>query len=172
MRADEARVVYDGPLFSVALERWGDRERAIVEHPGSVTVVAIDTDGCVPLVRQFREPAGRELLELPAGTREPGEDALACARRELVEETGLAGGEWSEAKGFWTSPGFVREHMRLFVAVGVERGSASPEHDEAVGTVRWPVSEIAARLAEIEDGKTLVGLLLVLAGEISLPGRA
>jgi ADP-ribose pyrophosphatase len=163
--------VYEGPLFAVVREREGDQEVDVVEHPGSVTVLAVDRDGCISLVRQHRTPAGRALLELPAGKIEPGEDPLETARRELQEETGLRGGDWREVVSFWTTPGFVREHMRLFVAEGVEPGEASPEPDEEVEIVRWQVDEVAGRLAEIEDGKTLVGLLLVLAGEVRLRRR-
>ncbi|MBV8258501.1 MAG: NUDIX hydrolase [Actinobacteria bacterium] len=159
---DESRTVYDGTLIDVTLERWGDRQREIVEHPGAVAIVAVDREGCVTLVRQLREPARRELLELPAGTTEPGEDPLTTARRELQEECGLTGGEWRELAAFWTTPGFCREHMVVFAAEGVEQGEASPDADEELELVRWPVAEIAARLGEIEDAKTLAGLLLYL----------
>jgi ADP-ribose pyrophosphatase len=159
---DESRVVYDGRLIDVTLERWGDSEREVVEHPGAVAIVAVDTEGFVTLVRQLREPARRRLLELPAGTAEPGEEPLATARRELREECGLTGGEWRELARFWTTPGFCRELMTVFAAEGVERGEASPEPDEDLELVRWPVEEIGSRLGEIEDAKTLAGLLLYL----------
>jgi ADP-ribose pyrophosphatase YjhB (NUDIX family) len=122
VRPDEARTVYDGALFDVTLERWGRHEREIVEHPGAVCVVAVDREGCVALVRQLREATGGELLELPAGTAEPGETPIETARRELAEETGLTGGRWREVCAFWTTPGFTRERMTLFFAEGVEPG--------------------------------------------------
>jgi ADP-ribose diphosphatase len=164
MRPDEAVNVYEGRLLSVTVERWGGHEREIVEHPGAVAIVAVDGAGCVTLVRQLREATGGVLLELPAGTLEPGEVPLAAARRELAEETGLNGGTWREAAAFWTTPGFCRERMTLFVAEGVEAGQASPDADESLELVRWPVAEIGARLDAIEDAKTLVGLLLYLRG--------
>jgi ADP-ribose pyrophosphatase len=155
-------MVYDGKLFDVTIERWGDHEREIVEHPGAVAIVAVDTDGMVALVRQRREAACKELLELPAGTLEEGEQPLDSARRELEEETGLTGGAWRELAAFYTTPGFCRERMHLFAAEGVESGPASPEADEQLELIRWRVQDVAARLGEIEDAKTLAGLLLYL----------
>ena len=162
MKPDSAETVYDGKLFDVTVERWGDAEREIVEHPGAVAIVAVDSDGIVTLVRQRREAARSELVELPAGTLEPGETALESARRELEEETGLTGGTWREAAAFYTTPGFCRERMHLFVAEELKRGDANPQADEELELVRWPVTEIASHLDEIEDAKTLVGLLLYL----------
>jgi ADP-ribose pyrophosphatase len=162
VKPDEARVVYHGHLLDVTLERWGEHEREIVEHPGAVAIVAIDRDGQLALVRQRREAARKELLELPAGTLEDGESPLACARRELEEETGLTGGSWRERAVFYTTPGFCRELMHLFVAEDLDPGSARPEDDEQLDLVRWPTAEIESRLHEIEDAKTLVGLLMFL----------
>jgi ADP-ribose pyrophosphatase len=162
LKPDEARVAWAGTLLSIAVERWGDHEREIVEHPGAVAVVAVDREGYVWLVRQLREATGGVLLEIPAGTLEPGESPLATARRELAEETGLTGGEWRQAASFWTTPGFTRERMTLFVAEGVEPGEPSPDADEALEPVRWPVDEIAARVGELEDAKSIAGLLLYL----------
>lgn len=159
---DAARRVYEGRLLGLTVEQWGEHEREIVEHPGAVAVVAVDGEGCVTLVRQLREPARKRLLELPAGTAEPGEDPLATARRELKEECGLSGGEWRELAAFWTTPGFCREWMVVFAADGVERGEAAPAEDEELELVRWPVTEVGERLGEIEDAKTLAGLLLYL----------
>jgi len=165
---NSSRSVYDGRLLGLTVEQWGEHEREIVEHPGAVAVVAVDTEGYVALVRQLREPARKRLLELPAGTAEPGEEPLATAQRELKEECGLTGGEWRELAAFWTTPGFCRERMHVFAALGVERGEPSPAADEDLELVRWPVAEIGERLDEIEDAKTLAGLLLYLR---RFPGR-
>ena len=162
MKPDQSRPVYDGKLISVTLERWGDNEREIVEHPGAVAIVAVDAQDRVALVRQLREATRKHLLELPAGTLDPGEEPLAAAKRELEEETGQTGGEWYEVTRFYTAPGFCRELMTLFFAEGVEAGDASPEADEELELVHWPVAEIEDRLCEVEDAKTLTGLLLYL----------
>ena len=162
MKPDSSKTVYDGRLIDVTLERWGEHEREIVEHPGAVAIVAIDREGMLTLVRQRREAVRSELVELPAGTLEEGEEPLACARRELAEETGLMGGAWREATAFYTTPGFCRERMYVFFAEELERGDASPERDEQLEVVRWTAGEIAAKLGEIEDAKTLTGLLLYL----------
>ncbi len=159
---DSARRVYEGRLLGLTVEQWGDHEREIVEHPGAVAIVAVDAEGYVTLVRQLREPARKRLLELPAGTAEPGEEPLTTARRELREECGLSGGQWRELAAFWTTPGFCRERMHVFAAEGVVRGEAAPEADEELELVRWPVAEVGKRLDEIEDAKTLAGLLLYL----------
>ena len=146
LEPDSVRHVYEGSLLGVTVERWGDTEREIVEHPGAVAIVAVDEEGYVALVRQLREATRQYLLELPAGTAEEGEEPLETARRELQEECGLTGGEWRELAVFWTTPGFCRERMHMFAAEGVERGEASPAADEDLELVRWPVAEIGERL--------------------------
>jgi ADP-ribose pyrophosphatase len=170
LEPDSAERVYQGRLLGLTVERWGENEREIVEHPGAVAVVAVDDEGRVALVRQLREATRKYLVELPAGTAEPGEEPLATAQRELKEECGLSGGEWRELAAFWTTPGFCRERMHLFAAEGVEPGEASPAPDEDLELVRWPVSEIEERLHEIEDAKTLAGLLLYLGTRPNRPG--
>jgi ADP-ribose pyrophosphatase len=159
---DSSEEVWRGRLLGITVERWGEHDREVVEHPGAVAIVAVDGAGFLTLVRQLREPARKRLLELPAGTAEPGEEPLTTARRELREECGLSGGEWRELASFWTTPGFCRERMHLFAAEGVEHGEASPAEDEELEVVSWRLGEVPQRLHEIEDAKTLAGLLLYL----------
>jgi ADP-ribose pyrophosphatase len=165
MKPDDSRIVYDGKLIDVTVERWGEHEREIVEHPGAVAIVAVDRDGMVTLVRQRREAVRAELAELPAGTLEEGETPLECARRELEEETGLTGGTWRKAATFYTTPGFCRERMHLFFARDLDRGSANPADDEELELVRCHVDDLASYVGELEDAKTLAGLLLFLREE-------
>jgi 8-oxo-dGTP pyrophosphatase MutT (NUDIX family) len=162
MKPDETRRVFEGRRISVDVELWGANEREIVRHPGAVAIVAVDLGGYVTLVRQLREPARRELLEIPAGTREPGEEPLATAKRELREEAGLAGGDWSLAATFFSTPGFCDELVRVYFAEGVGPTRRAPEDDEEIELVRVPVAKLEALLPQIEDAKTLAGLLLYL----------
>jgi ADP-ribose pyrophosphatase len=136
--------------------------KQIVEHPGSVAIVPVDRQQRVVLVKQWRQPPRKELLELPAGVREAGETPLETAQRELREECGLHGGEWREVAHAWTTPGFVREDMTLFLATALEEGETDPDEGEEVRIVRYPVAEIPSLLEGIEDLKTLAGLLLYL----------
>ena len=166
MQPDSSELVWQGSVIAVTVEQWGDHEREIVEHPGAVAIVSIDADRHVALVRQLREATRKQLLELPAGTCEPGEEPLVTARRELREECGLTGGTWSALGAFWTTPGFCREYMHVFLAEDVDQGIAAPEADEELEVVRFPVAEIPALLGTIEDAKTLAGLLLYLTSRV------
>lgn len=150
--------LYDGKLFDV--ERRDGKD--VVVHGPAVAIVALDLDENVTLVRQPRVAAGGPLLELPAGGVEDGESPLASAQRELREETGLHGGDWVEVATFFTTPGYSDEKMHLFLATGLEQGEPSLEGSEEIELVRVPFEEIGSLLAEIEDAKTLAGLLLLL----------
>ena len=159
---DARRTVFEGTILAFAVETWGDEEIEVVHRADSVAVVATDRDGTVTLVRQFRAPARSRLVELPAGTVDEGEEPLETARRELEEETGLRGGRWRAGPTFYTTPGFCSERIHLFFAEHCDPGEPSPQGAEKVELVRWPVGEIPTRLHEIEDGKTLAGLLSYL----------
>jgi ADP-ribose pyrophosphatase len=155
----DREVVFKGTFIEVV--RKDGKE--VVEHGAAVAIVPV-SQGQVTLVRQERVAAGGKVLELPAGMLEDGEAPLESARRELREETGLHGGEWVEVASFFTSPGFTDEKIHLFIATGLEQGEASPETTEELELVRVPLDEVPSLLEEVEDGKTLAGLLLLLRG--------
>ena len=152
--------VWQGRRFDVVVE---DGFETVVS-PGAVAVVAVDAADRVVLVRQLRPAVGEVLLEIPAGLIDEGEKPLTTAQRELREETGLHGGSWSELTSFWISPGFASQRLTIFAATGLEEGEADPDDGEELEIVRWPLVEVAARLGEIDDAKTVAGLLLVLHG--------
>jgi ADP-ribose pyrophosphatase len=149
--------LYEGPVFRV--ERRDGRD--VVVHARVAAVLALDRDGHLTLVRQYRVPVAASLLELPAGFVETGEPPLQAARRELAEETGLHGGEWVELRSFYTSAGFTDEQVHLFLATGLEQGESSPEPDEALEVVRVPLTDVPRLIGECEDAKTVLGLLLL-----------
>jgi ADP-ribose pyrophosphatase len=145
-------------------------QRDVAVHPGAVAVVAVDPEGRVLLVRQYRHPAGRSLLEIPAGTldRNPAtgatEDPDLAARRELEEETGWRATRWERVTDFWTAPGFATERIFLYLASGLLPAGPdrlAPDEDEALVLVRLPWREAlaAAERGEISDAKSLVGIL-------------
>jgi ADP-ribose pyrophosphatase len=171
VQPDSAQTAWQGRLLAVTVERWGEHEREIVEHPGAVVILSIDRDRRVAFVRQRREATRALLLELPAGTAEPNEEALVTARRELREECGLTGGTWSRLGSFWTAPGFCREYMHAFLAEDVEIGEATPEADEDLELVRCHLDELDRLIPELEDAKTLATLLLYLTSRASSDAR-
>jgi ADP-ribose pyrophosphatase len=150
--------LYEGPLFDV--ERRDGKD--VVVHGAAVAIVAVDREQRVTLVRQERVAAGGKLLELPAGGVEDGESPLETAKRELAEETGLHGGAWVELAAFFATPGYCDEKIFLYLATELEQGEASPEGSEDIELVRLPLAEVPSLLPELDDAKTLVGLLLLL----------
>jgi 8-oxo-dGTP pyrophosphatase MutT (NUDIX family) len=134
----------------------------VVSHPGAVAIVAHD-EGFVYLVRQPREAVGEDaLLELPAGKLDvEGESPLECARRELIEEIGMAAREWREVKRFYTSPGFAEEEMTVFHATDLERVEHRADPEERIEVVPWPLAKLDAAIEACADAKSLIGLLLL-----------
>ena len=157
---------YKNKLFSVTQDHVVDPSgfeihRAIVQHPGSAVMMAVDTRKRILLVRQYRVPARAYLWELPAGKLDAGETPLQAARRELVEETGYSAKHWKKLVTFYPSPGFVAEKMTIFLATGLTAGEATPMDDERIET-RWFAGqeiEQAIRSGKIMDGKTMLGYL-------------
>jgi ADP-ribose pyrophosphatase len=161
-----SRPIYKGRVVSVRVDevslcRGGTATREVVEHPGAVVIIALDDEARVYLVRQYRHPIRRMLLELPAGSLEPGEEPLTAAKRELREEVGLEAGEWRVLGSFFSSPGFVNEHLHVFLARQLVQVDTDPDEDEELTVVRRALTELSCRLDEIPDAKSLAALYLL-----------
>jgi ADP-ribose pyrophosphatase len=160
------RTVFDGKLLhvfedTVRLPAGREAGREVVEHPGAVTVVASDDSDRVVLVRQWRHAVGRALWELPAGTRETGEEPDATARRELTEETGYGATEWRQLGHGPVSPGYSSEEIWFYAARGLTPGDAAPDADELLDVALFDATELAGLAGRGEvDLKTLAGLAL------------
>jgi len=168
-KAGQRVLIHRAPVFQVwrqpvTFEDGRQTSYEFVDHEGSVTIAAVDDDDRLWFVRQYRHPAGRSLLEFPAGTLEPGEPAEACARRECREEIGRDPGELHPLGGYFLAPGYSTERTHLFLARDLREGRLQADEDERIEAEAYGVEEVFELIAngEIEDAKTLAGLLLVL----------
>lgn len=161
-------VVFTGRLIDVShmvvrLPNGEQSYREVVRHKGAAAVVPVDADGFVTLVRQHRVVVDTVTLEIPAGKLDhAGENPLACAHRELAEETGLRAERMELLCPMITTPGFCTERVSIYLATGLRPGETHPDADEFVRAVRMPLREAVARAlrGELNDGKTALGLLL------------
>lgn len=135
----------------------------IIEHHGSVAIVPIDADGNMLFVRQYRYAAGKDVLELPAGTLEPNEDPQVCAAREIREETGFAAGRLEKIGEFYLAPGYSTEFMHVFLATELTYDPLEADADEFLSVEKIPIAEAIQRSerGEIPDAKSLAALFLV-----------
>ena len=163
------KAIFKGRVIEVREDRITDPRgleysRELVLHPGAVCIVARPAPDEVILIRQFRYAAGRDLLEIPAGTLHEKEDPLDCAIRELEEETGYRAGKMIERARFWTTPGFTSEFMYLYEASELVKTQTNLDDDEVIEVDIVPRLE-ALRMVDdgtIQDAKTILGLLRVL----------
>jgi ADP-ribose pyrophosphatase len=161
-----SKEVFHGRVFEVTTDtiREGDitYERDVVRHPGSAVIVPLFDDGSVALVRQYRHPAVRYLLEVPAGTLNRGEAPEEGAARELEEELGLVATNLTRLVEFFVSPGFCEEKMWIYLATGLSETAQRLDDDELIEVVRLPLARALEMVAdgEIEDAKTIIGLML------------
>lgn len=162
----DSKAVFRGRVFSVTVDtvREGDKTyvRDVVHHPGSAVIIPVFADGTVGLVRQYRHPAVRYLLEAPAGTLDQGERPESGAARELEEELGLIAGRLTQLSEFFVSPGFLEEKMWIYLATELKTTQQRLEDDELIEVVRIPFSRALEMITtgEIEDAKTIIGLML------------
>jgi ADP-ribose pyrophosphatase len=167
-----SEVVYQGPLFRILHDKMIEpgghvNERDVIRHNGSVVIMAMDNSKSrknpwIVIERQYRHAANQFLWELPAGKLEPGEDALAGAKRELAEETGYSAKKWKPLVEYYASPGFLGESMKVFLAEGLVAGEAKPEKDERIEFRLVKLSDVLKMIDKgaILDGKTLTSALL------------
>lgn len=160
-------MIYRGKIINVRvdeveLENGTMSKREVVEHPGAVAILAVTKDKEAYFVRQFRKPIEKQLLEIPAGKLDPGEEPQACAARELAEETGMAANALRQIAFFYSSPGFASEKLYIYLATGLKPAEVEKPADEFLEAFRIPLKQAVemARKGEIEDGKTLIALLL------------
>ncbi len=162
-----SRKIFAGRIFDVVQERVRlpsglEQDLAIVDHPGAVAIAALDSDGRLVLVKQYRHAAGEWLVEVPAGRLEPNESPLDAARRELEEETGLVADRIELSREFFAAPGFCSERMFLFVARDLREipgGGRAKDEDEELELVRMSPADVLA--SGVRDAKTLIAAALL-----------
>lgn len=176
MHVTESSVRFEGRVFDVRVDRvvhpsGAELQLDVVVHPGSVTILPVDAQARIYLVEQYRHPAGRALLELPAGTLEPGEPPAECVRRECREEIGYQPEQLHQLGSCFLAPGYSTERTILFLATGLRPQSAQVDPDEQIRVVKLPAAELMelARQGQIHDAKTIVALHLAGAHGF-LPG--
>ena len=164
-----SQLIYEGRAVklrvdTVKMPSGRETTREIVEHGDCVAIVAIDADGDVILVNQFRKPVEKELLEIPAGGIEPGEDPVTAVERELREEIGYLPRKVDRLGGFYSTPGYCTEYLYLYLATDLVPSQLRAEDTENIRLVRVPVSQIPGLITSgrICDAKSIAGLLTFL----------
>jgi ADP-ribose pyrophosphatase len=165
-RIIDSKIAFEGKVFDVSTDTIQEGEliykRDVVRHPGSAVIVPVFADETVALVKQYRHPAVRYLLEVPAGSLSEGERPEDGAFRELEEELGFVAGKLEKLAEFFVSPGFLEEKMWLYLATELVETEQKLDDDEVIEVVRIPFSQALEMISdgEIEDAKTIIGLLL------------
>jgi len=161
-----SQLIYDGRVIKLRVDTVrmpGGREtrREIVEHRDCVAIIAIDADDNMLLVEQFRKPVEKELLEIPAGGIDPGEDPVTTVRREMQEETGYLPRKVERLGGFYSTPGYCTEYLHLYLATDLTPNPLYAEDTESIKLTRVPISQIPSLIASgsICDAKSIAGLL-------------
>lgn len=162
----DSRKVFHGSVFDVTVDTIQENEliyrREVVRHPGSAVIVPVFVDDTVALVKQYRHPAIRYLLELPAGTLNERERPEIGAARELEEELGVVAGKLEKLIEFFVSPGFCEEKMWVYLATDLTETNQRLDDDELIEIVRVSFTEALEMISdgEIEDAKSIIGLML------------
>jgi len=164
-----SQLIYDGRVVKLrvdTVQTAGGREttREIVEHADCVAIIAIDADNNVLLVNQFRKPVEKELLEIPAGGIDPGENPETAVRREMREETGYFPQKVESLGGFYSAPGYSSEYLYLYLATDLTPSQLFAEDTASIEVVKVPLSQIPGLIASgsICDAKSIAGLFTFL----------
>ncbi len=164
----DTETIYQGRILNLRKDRvrlpdGKESFREVVEHPGAVAVVALDAEKNVYLVRQYRYPVAKALLEIPAGKLDPGEEPYSCARRELAEEVNLKADKWRLLATFYTTPGFSDEIMYLFMATDLKPHYQEPDTEEFLQVEKLSLKNAIKQALDgtIQDAKSISGLLIV-----------
>ena len=162
----ETRTVYEGLIVDIRSDiaeiQNGKRvPREVVVHPGGVGIVPVTHDKKVLMVRQYRYPMEEELLEIPAGKLEVGEDPMSCAVRELYEETGCKAGKIVDLGAVYPSPGFCQETLFLYLALDLQRGDMHLDEDELLSLEEVGIDELIDQIManELPDAKSIIGIM-------------
>ncbi len=163
----ESQRIFTGAVFDVDRDRFLEEDgreivREVVRHRGGAGGLPVFDDGRVALITQYRHPARRELLEIPAGRIESDETPEKCAAREIEQEIGFRAGRLEKLAEFYSTPGFCEEKLYIYLATDLTPTAQSLDHDEFVEIFYLPLAKAVemARLGEIEDSKTIIALLL------------
>lgn len=162
----ETRTVYEGLIVNIRsdialLQNGSKAPREVVEHPGGVGIVPVTKDNKVIMVRQYRYPMEEELLEIPAGKLEYGEDPLECAIRELSEETGCTAGRMVDLGATYPSPGFCKEILYIYLALDLQFGEMHLDQDELLRVEQVDIDELIDIIManEMPDSKSIIGIM-------------
>lgn len=165
-RVINSRRIYDGTIIAVRVDTVeladGRRsQREVVEHGQAVAIVPVLDNGRIVMVRQYRLPVGRVMVELPAGSLDPEETPESAAQRELQEETGYRAERLHRLGGFYVAPGYCTEYIHVYAAFGLSESRLAADEDEVIEVDALPLDHLLTRMdtGEIEDAKTICGLL-------------
>lgn len=162
----KTNTLYEGLIVNIRrdvaeLQNGSIVPREVVEHPGGVGIIPLTRDNKVLMVRQYRYPMEEELLEIPAGKLDEGEDPLTCAVRELSEETGCTAGEYIDFGAIYPSPGFCRETLFLYLALDLKYGEMHLDEGELLSVEAVALDELIEQIMsnKLPDAKSIIGIM-------------